>query len=107
MWASLKDSLQVQHRTAPLFVFFWAVTTGFEPALTDRRSIMLPGYNTSPFVFPGQFSAPGRDQSGLRPIGARTCTAEAGGLQPLGLANAQPTHIQVAREGVEPTSTDV
>ncbi len=34
---------------------------------------------------------------------------KAGGLQPLELANAQPTHVvfQVAREGVEPTSTKV
>ena len=34
--------------------------------------------------------------------------AEAGGLQPLGLANAQPTHVvSVARVGVEPTDTKV
>ena len=66
VWASLKDSLQVQHRTAPRFVDSRAVTTGFEPARTDRQSIMLPGYITSPFVFPGPFSAPGGSRTGHR-----------------------------------------
>ena len=30
-------------------------------------------------------------------------SSKAGGLQPLRLANAQPTHVEVARVGVEPT----
>ena len=34
---------------------------------------------------------------------SRTCTASAGGLQPLGLAGAQPTQQTVAWVGVEPT----
>ena len=45
---------------------------------------MLPGYITSPFEIRSDWSAPGR---------SRTCTAVAGGLQPLGLANAQPTRV--------------
>ena len=65
--------------------------TGFEPARTDRQSAMLPGYITSPCQCAGQ-------ELNLQ-------SSKAGGLQPLGLTNAQPTHIvnQVAREGVEPT----
>ena len=90
--------------------------TGFEPARTDRQSAMLPDYITSPCQCAGQ-------ELNLQ-------SSKAGGLQPLGPANAQPTHesglrleavglrplsstsslgsqasrLQVAREGVEPTN---
>jgi hypothetical protein len=67
--------------------------TGFEPARTDRQSIMLPGYITSPSL---QKCA--EQELNLQ-------SSKASGLQPPGLANAQPTLVvSVAREGVEPTN---
>jgi hypothetical protein len=67
--------------------------TGFEPARTDRQSIMLPGYITSPRI---QKCA--EQELNLQ-------CSKASGLQPPGLANAQPTQVvSVAREGVEPTN---
>ena len=69
-----------------------AVMTGFEPARTDRQSIMLPGYITSPSM---QKCA--EQELNLQ-------SSKASGLQPLGPTNAQPTHVvQVARVRVELT----
>ncbi len=42
----------------------------------------------------------------MRRAGVEPAVPEAGGLQPLGLANAQPTHlVPVAQVGFEPTAS--